>query len=1236
MTDKPIQLDPLTLPLAGMRLIEASAGTGKTYTITGLYLRLLLGHGGRNAYPQPLSVDQILVVTFTEAATAELRDRIRRRIHEARVAFTLGQSDDDLLQALLAATDDHALAARQLLAAERQMDEAAIYTIHGFCQRMLSQNAFESGTLFEHEFITDESRIRFQAVADYWRRRFYPLDATLANLVRQEWKSPYDLHPQIDKYLSGSEVALMSEVETLDIAALHQENLQRIDSVKAQWRAVEGELHALISESGVNKRSYTKTSLPKALQEVTAWAAQSTLDYQLPKSLEKFSQQVLVEKTPSGEPPLHAVFEAIEALLAEPPSLRARLMADAITHCRQGLQDLKAQQSWLSFDDLLTQLSDALRHDSEKILTERIRALYPVAMIDEFQDTDPLQYHIFASVYAQSDLPALSEQPVEATISASPQLDLFAEPPQAMVANPSSESRVNTASGLLMIGDPKQAIYAFRGADIFTYIQARRQVQARYTLGVNWRSTADMVKAANAIFAHAQRPFIYDDDIPFLPVNPSPKAAEKGWWVEGERMPAMQIWDLPAEVKTTKKGDESVPVSADHYRQQMALASAREIARLLTRSQQGAVTLGKEETGNALQAGDIAVLVRTGFEARTVQQALSRYGIDSVYLSNRDSVYAQPIAIEILRLLHAAMEPEDELVLRAALATPLLAATAQELDELNHSELLWETAVSEFRDYGQLWRRRGVMPMLRQVLFRRELTDRLLAEDGGERVLTDYLHLGEMLQAERQKLDSDQALVRWFEQQILAPAQQTDDQQVRLESERNLVQIVTIHKSKGLEYDLVFLPFISHYRAMETAIFHQTAASGESQVVLDLQQRQENLDKAEKERLAEDLRLLYVAITRAVYGCYLGVAPIRLGRSSKAPTGNHRTAIGWLWQGAEPDSCEAWSMAVEKFAMVSGAKVCSLPEEVAPYQEQAVIDDDRQAAQVARTLPRNWWVTSYSGLVKQGHSYDASFEMPGFDREVDVAESLPLFIEQQTLSIADFPKGAGPGTFLHTLFELIDFTLPADHPDTMTIIEQLLQREGYEEKWQPVLQQLVSDVLSACLDGEALTLNTKSTSQKLVEMEFMFPIKQLSSSAVNTLLATHDPIAAKADGFGFETVSGMLKGFIDLVFEHQGKYYILDWKSNWLGETATDYRLPALQQAMMDHRYDLQYLLYCVALHRYLATRIADYDYETHFGGVYYLFLRGVTAQGDKGIFYDRPSQALIAELDLLMKGESE
>ncbi|PSV42692.1 exodeoxyribonuclease V subunit beta [Photobacterium sp. GB-36] len=1186
-------LQPMAFPLHGTRLIEASAGTGKTFTIASLYLRLLLGHGNAETrHAVELTVDQILVVTFTEAATAELRDRIRGRIHDARLAFSRGVSGDPVIAPLLQEYPDHKAAANILLQAERQMDEAAIYTIHGFCQRMLTQNAFESGCRFNNEFVTDESQLKNLVVADYWRSHFYQLPRALACQIRDLWSSPHALLKDIGNSLTGVPVKLSVAAMTASLEQLHQQNIERINEFKALWKQHFADLEALIANSDVNKRSYTKKSLPTWLAQVNEWANQPTENYDLPDKLEKFHQQELITKTPKGEAPQHAVFVAVADLLDNPATLRDPLLAHAIEHCRILLAQAKAHKGWLSFDDLLTQLGAAIDNDQDDLLASKIRSQYPVAMIDEFQDTDPLQYGIFSSVYHD-----------------------------------------HPECGLFMIGDPKQAIYAFRGADIFTYIQARRQVQDHYTLGTNWRSTADMIASVNSVFDTPNSPFIYDQDITFDPVGHSPKAPDRSWWLNGEQQHALTFW--------LQDSLDGKPITKGDYESTMATATAAHIQHILEQSQQGQGYFLDKETQHPVKAGDIAVLVRTGREGKLVREALAKQGIASVYLSNRDSVFSTAEAADVQRLLQAVLTPDDDRALRAALASGLFSLTAIELDTLNNDENEWEIAVNSFKQYRQQWLKRGVMPMLRSVMAKNNIAERLLVEEGGERRLTDLLHIGELLQEASQTLDSDYALLRWLAENVAEPNGNSDEQILRLESERNLVQIVTIHKSKGLEYDLVFMPFVCSYREVDSKGEVKYHDEDDNVTILDITKHADSISKADKERLAEDLRLIYVALTRAVYGCFVGMAPVRNGRSSKEPTGLHKSAMGYLIQNGEECGVAALELALAKLSEAQPTITIAEPP-VLPVDKWAGQNEQTEALnrrEFERQIERNWWMTSYSNLVKQGHQahHDSSLDLPGFDID-SVQKETPENSETEVelepeYSIYTFPRGARPGTFLHTVFEEIEFTRPVDSPETVAKLTELLQLEHYELAWLPVLQQLINDVLHCPLDGEQLRLAEKTPQQRLTEMEFLLPIEMLQSPLLNKVIAKHDSISAKAGELGFSTVSGMLKGFIDLVFEHQGKYYVLDWKSNYLGDDPQVYRGEQLVEAMRDHRYDLQYQIYALALQRFLRSRIPNYDYETHFGGVYYLFLRGIQAGSDSGIFHAKPSQALLEELDLLIDG---
>lgn len=1176
MTATAETLNPLRLPLIGERLIEASAGTGKTYTIAALYLRLLLGLGGDAAFPRPVNVEELLVVTFTEAATEELRGRIRSNIHALRIACLRDSADDPLYASLLAEIPDKPQAAQTLLLAERLMDEAAVFTIHGFCQRMLSLNAFESGMLFEQQLIEDESRLRFQACADFWRRHCYPLPRDIAQIIHASWKGPQALLHAIDRYLQGEAPQLKTPMTQETLASRHQQNMAQIAAFKQQWKASVDDIVAILEHSDIDRRKFNRGNQGKWIDRISEWAGDEDTGYQLPEALEKFSQSFLYERTKEGGvAPVHPLFDAVETLLATPPSLDDLVISQAMVEIREAVAREKQRRGELGFDDMLSRLDNALQGENGEALASAIRSRFPVAMIDEFQDTDPQQYRIFRRIWRQ--------QPETA---------------------------------LLLIGDPKQAIYAFRGADIFTYMRARGDVAAHYTLDTNWRSAPGVVQSVNTLFGRSENPFMFRE-IPFLPVNAAAKNHDLRFEFQGETQPAMSLWLMPGN-----------SVGVGDYQHFMARLCAGQIRDWLSAGQRGEARLWRGDMYRSVEASDITVLVRNRLEAALVRDALNALAIPSVYLSNRDSVFETPEAQELLWVLQAVLAPERESLLRSALATTMFGLTARDLEALNLNEQAWDDVVDEFAGYRQLWQQRGVMAMLRALMSARHIAENLLASQGGERRLTDILHISELLQEAAGQLESEHALVRWLVQQIAGPDDGASSQQMRLESDKHLVQIVTIHKSKGLEYSLVWLPFIAHYRKQEQAFYHDRTSFA---AVLDLHNGEESLELAEAERLAEDLRLLYVALTRAIWHCSLGIAPLSSRRSDKATeTDLHQSALGRLVQNGEPQNADGLEQCLRALCGEHIALHTPTLPDAERWQAQADALPELQAREMQRRIVDDWRVTSYSGLQQRGHSV-AQDLLPRLDIDAAGAGNVA---PEPVLTPHQFPRGASPGTFLHSLFETLDFTQPV----AADWVQKRLESNGFDVQWTPVLTQWLDGILRTPLTDAGVSLNQLTNKDKQVEMAFYLPIESLlEPQQLDALIRRHDPLSAGCPPLDFRSVSGMLKGFIDLVFRHDGRYYLLDYKSNWLGESHEAYSRPAMALAMQSHRYDLQYQLYSLALHRYLRQRLANYDYERHFGGVIYLFLRGMDgSDSGQGIFTTRPSQALVEGLDALFAGQTQ
>lgn len=1233
-------LDPLTLPFGGNRLIEASAGTGKTYTISGLYLRLLLGDVTGNAQGEkPLTCEQILVVTFTNAATEELRDRIRRRIQVAFKCFLGLKVDDHFVEALYQKTpeDQRAIALRRFDLALKSLDEAAIFTIHGFCQRILADLAFESSLLFESNFTLDDSEFLHHAVRDFWRETCYPLSNDLAQIIAKEFTEPDNLVKQLRPLLGASQATPLKS--TASFTCVAQSLQQSLTRFRLAWSRGRNNLLELLHSLPLNGTRFGKAcdgypKLAEMFDILDNWLASGhglppvkALDALCLSSLKLNKGGVLPSVT---EAPLLDHIEQLYSLIA---AIKPAFLYSAKQGISARFAKQKQQKNVLTPDDLLITLEAALGNNNR--LPKAIASRFPVALIDEFQDTDPLQFSIFSNIYH-----------IEAPLYSS-------DEPHSM----------DKPLGLLMIGDPKQAIYAFRGADIYTYIDARKATDKHYHLDTNYRSGANMVAAVNHLFSQHPAPFI-NDSIPFDRVNTPIGAKNK---VLTEKVPNMASLRLRLLSETENGLNKTLA------RQILAEDTAAEITRLLTDAANGECLSPK----GPLVAKDIAILVRDRNEAAVMKTALNKRHIGAVFLS-RDSVFSTLEAREMALVLRSLADPKDERALRSALASALLGYSAEQIHAFNQDEEQRQQLLEQFFNLHQIWQKRGIMPALLSLANSTKLIERLLATGApqdksepaqtdnidGERRLTDFRHLAELLQQKSTELDGISALVNWYEQQLIENTG-TDEQQLRLESEQNLVQIVTIHKSKGLEYPICFIPFISlardNRRRPSPMLYHRSNSQGKQELVWDIEGTDDGWEQTKRETLAEDLRLLYVALTRPIYLCYLSIANHSRQLKAGIKSQLHETAIGYLL-GISDDNCDFDRLFQAVQSLIEGVDAIDLaivPENIDANSLPTIEDKIEQltAKNITRQYITPWRVSSYSGLIKNTNHPKSK---PGVDDEVlgpleqtNTFTTLPLnSTEGVDIDVVDkglalsrfsFERGANAGSFMHLVLELIDFTRA--EIDLAQHLPKAMLQYAIAPEWQTVLQEWYLDLLHAPLapiqtvaandqintelNDSTLCLAKLSPKNTLVEMEFYLPLSLLKDTQLNSLLAQY----GYQSNLKFDDLEGMLKGFIDLTFEYQGKFYIADYKSNYLGDTFQAYHQGALKQAIIDHRYDLQYILYSLALHRYLRLRLPNYDYDIHIGGCYYLFLRGMSQQQPgNGIYYDKPPKSLILALDCLFK----
>lgn len=1167
---EPRYFSPATTVLApGISLIEASAGTGKTYTIAMLVLRFVV--------ELDVAIEHLLIVTFTKAATEELKDRIRQRLAEAKraVAGHKGSIDANVAKWLESLDLEPDLIRKRLEMALLNIDQAGIFTIHGFCQRVLKEHALESGQLFDL-VLTDELALIKQSCADdFWRQQIYQRSRWEISVLTSVYKTPDDLLASVERV--APHVCVYPEAGDLD---------ERLDELRKHASRAQAGIEDVVNiltarfAEGKFKSSYVE-SFAHYSSELQNWLHGCDIGTPSIESLECLTQSGLLEAlngikfksthTQTAEERKAAYLAELaidtapfEALYKSFKEVTLTLRRRLLEYLRLELDKRLMQANALSFDNLISNLSQALQGGKGERLIAELRQRFKAVLIDEFQDTDTSQWHIFSSLFAGSD------------------------------------------QYLYLIGDPKQAIYKFRGADIFAYLAAQSQAQHCFTLGQNWRSHPQLVQAVNRLFLR-ERAFVLNN-VEYHEVQ-SGKSAEDGvLHFGGQRIAPMMLWQLPQA--DSKNGYWTAGKAAD----EISKAIVSEIVNLLNEDYR----LMPQD--RKLQPGDIAILVRTNTQAGDYQALLRAVGVPAV-INSTESVFATQEAADLYCLLQAVAHPGDISLLKQALALDWFGMDGLALYRLGNEENLLDAWLSHFAGYFQDWQQKGLMAMMLQLLAQERVGPNLSKTAMAERQLTNLHHLIELVQ--QASVDNHLGIGKtldWLCSAITGAARgmtSAENQQLRLECDDNAVQVITMHRSKGLEYPVVFCPNLWHrsdYLNRETRMI-QCHEQGRMIADIGSEHFEKRRSQALNEELAEDIRIAYVALTRAQYRCYMAWADVRSENASNA------SALAWLLEFGEA------GFADQQAKLKS---LCNTMPEAFDYQLLAVsgsLERLYRNAQPAeplhsrlrkRALHTPWQMSSYTAL--SSLSLQDAPEFP-----TDKSGEIQVFQDRPELML---PRGAHVGNVVHELLEKTSFADLGQGSDISLPRDQVCRRYGLKLERPEVLDELLQAVVTTPLSysDETFCLINLKEDRCLKEMPFYLSMRTMDASYINQILQdtpTFQPLSSK-------NLCGYLTGFIDLICEYQGRYYVMDYKTNDLD----DYSSQSLAVAMREHNYGLQYWLYTLVLHRYLHQRLPEYRFEKHFGGVYYLFVRGMQPRlAMSGVFRDRPELNRIQALAELFGG---
>ncbi|ODS63780.1 MAG: hypothetical protein ABS41_04715 [Arenimonas sp. SCN 70-307] len=1160
------------LPLGpgGRALVEASAGTGKTWTIGVLWWRLLLEPA------EPLAVGKIVVTTFTDAAAQELRERLRQRLHQAlalaaaRPAPEAAKGEDEawLLARWMGDDATHAEDLRRLRLALADFDRAPIRTLHGLCQGILAEHPLESGHGTEPAEPTSGAALLDELARDAWRvlrqsdddalkragepdMKLSTFSAKLRALLRPGVR--IELGPDLDELRASVPAGWSTSlVELLESRGLFQPRKSALrNALYALAEMLRGEFDKLTDASAKNLRAFDIED-----QVIAERVAEFRGHPAIVQALQLFAQVELVATRPQ-----RAFW--IEQLARVTAWRDQRLAARGQT----------------TFDEMIRQAHAAVA--TRPALADALFADWPVALVDEFQDTDDQQYGILDRLYRDAE-----GQP---------------------------------RGRLVMIGDPKQAIYGFRGGDVHAYLRARQHAGHRLSLDTNHRSSPALVEAVNELYAAAGKPLNArgDEAICYETVKASGRQANTPYLVGGQPVAAplaLHLWRNP-------------PASQPERKREALKACAAQIAALLADPAQTIDRQrGKDIVRERLAPGDIAVLLPTNNDISALRAELLRLNVPCVG-GARASVFDSDWAFELQVLLQALASPEDEGVLRAAVLTRLWGGTLAQVAALAAGEDAGDAIGERLQPLRALWRREGVLAVV--LALAEAAAPRLLAHAGGERDLTDLRHLGELLQQQAEAGLGPHALLAWLAEQRLdedGEAPDSEERQLRIESDARRVQLMTLHRAKGLEFPVVFLPLMWAHAWVDVQGRAPWLLPAEGQPGREARFDPAARELAKHEAQDERFRVLYVALTRAIHACHVYVLPPDRpkDKQSSAPrTDPERSPLDAMLEclgvpattPALPGTqwCEGW------------------PAEAAPLPR----DSEKGAQREALPMPppaRLRQRLSFTALVG-GARRSAEEEAPADDEAAALApEPLTDTHDAPHPALLALAAVRGPafGNAVHLAFETREHGKPL--AQQTALLSRQLAQHGVRAAGEP-LEALVPRLaaqLDAALQAEllpGLRLGEVAQSAQRAEMAFHFKLDGARLDALRQACAAHGE-AGLVPPLAFGELRGLMTGKIDLVFEHAGRVHVLDYKGNWLGERLADYQGAALVQAMDQHHYRLQALLYTVAVHRYLGQRLAGYSPETHLGEAIYLFVRAAGHAPGAGVWTQAFDPALVRAVD--------
>ncbi|CAL4043496.1 RecBCD enzyme subunit RecB [Buchnera aphidicola (Tetraneura ulmi)] len=1155
-----------TINLKNTQIIEASAGTGKTFTIILLYLRLLLGLNNKKNNKKYFSIQEILVVTLSNVAKSELIERIYKYISKLKKACIKRQTNDNNLKIFIKKIKNFKKSIQILEEAKKNIEQASIYTFHKFCKKMLSFYQYKYLITKNYSLIDNEEELYLSSTINFWRKYLYNCNYEIIEIILNKWKNPTKFLKNIYQLLRKKK-QLFNNKEKLNFFKKCEKIKSKISYFKKRWMLKKVEIISYLKKDHINKRIYNKKNIFRWVSKIDNWALSTSSNYRIPKELNYFLLKKIESKktTIKNFKKIH-FFKEIEYFLKKKYSIEKIFFIQSLKEIPEIIKKEKKKNLVYEFDDLINWFNKLL--NKKKILND-IKKKYPIAFIDEFQDTDLNQYNVFKKIYFQ-----------------------------------------DKKTTMIIIGDPKQSIYSFRGSDINVFLKAKKEIPSYCQLNTNFRSSKNMVESINFLFSRIKYPFLLKE-IKFYPSIPSKKNETIKFLKNKKIQSAIEMLVVPEKIQKTN-------TSKKWLAEQFAIKIFNWINQKKIKYQ-----INIKNKIYKIKKKDITILVKNKIENKIIQKELNKLSIENKYVSEKKSIYKTQESREILIILKSILDEYCEKKFITALSTNLMNQNIYDLELIANNYKKKSYWRGKFNNYKLIWKKNSIYQMFQKFINENnKLNPKSINEK--KKQIINLLHIGELLQKKSTTLKNKNLLINWLEKKVFFKNKKIKKTEIiRNVFNNDCIKIINIHASKGLEFPIVLIPFSTSYNSILKNSILEHEITKKNLKNIKNKSTKINHPSIFIEKLSEDLRLLYVALTRSIFYSILGVEiQKKNNKNLESYSRMHLTAIGHLIQKGKKLNSKEFLKETKKIKKY--INIISEEKKIKINKKNNLIFFKKNEKKI-NLKKKSFSITSYSKIKKENQRKNKiKLKIKNYFSSLSYSEKNKINLDQHS-----FPRGIKSGLLIHEILKNINFSKPIKEK----YIEEKLIEYNLEKKYKEILLNWINNIVSTNLDKKSLSLSNLKKNQYIKELNFFLPIKNtLNQKKLFIITKKFDKLSKSSSNLTFSKKKGIITGSIDLIFLWKKKYYILDYKSNWLGNNEKSYSIKNIQLAMVKNQYCLQYQIYSLAMHRYLKSKIKNYNFEKYFGGIIYFFIRAVDKNKDHkyGVFKTNTNKNQIKKLEKL------